>query len=59
MPTFPGVDEQDALVLDLDAFIRSVGINKATQHALLLGAGAFGPSIRGKLHLGMEASHEE
>ena len=33
-----------------------MGIKKATQHALLLGAGAFGPSIRGKLHLGMEAS---
>ena len=28
------------LNLDLDAFIRSIGINRATQHALLLGAGA-------------------
>jgi len=28
------------LILGLDAFIRSVGINKATQHALFLGAGA-------------------
>jgi len=30
----------DDLVLGLDAFIRSIGINRATQHALLLGAGA-------------------
>jgi hypothetical protein len=30
----------DDLILGLDAFIRSVGINRATQHALLLGAGA-------------------
>lgn len=28
------------LILGLDAFIRSVGINRTTQHALLLGAGA-------------------
>jgi hypothetical protein len=27
-------------LLDLDAFVRSIGINKASQHALLLGAGA-------------------
>src|ERR1039457_3482357 len=30
----------DDLILGLDAFIRSVGINKASQHTLLLGAGA-------------------
>jgi len=30
----------DDLVLPLDAFIRSVGVNKATPHALFLGAGA-------------------
>lgn len=30
----------DDLVLGLDAFIRSVGINRATQHSLLVGAGA-------------------
>src|SRR6266852_6510503 len=30
----------DDLILGLDAFIRSIGINRATQHALLLGAGA-------------------
>ncbi len=30
----------DDLILELDAFIRSVGINKATQHCMLLGAGA-------------------
>jgi hypothetical protein len=30
----------DDLILGLDAFIRSVGINKSTPHALLLGAGA-------------------
>jgi hypothetical protein len=30
----------DDIVLGLDAFIRSIGINKASQHSLLLGAGA-------------------
>jgi hypothetical protein len=30
----------DDLVLELDAFIRSVGINKSSPHALLIGAGA-------------------
>jgi hypothetical protein len=30
----------DDLSLSLDAFVRSVGINKATPHALMLGAGA-------------------
>src|ERR1035437_7978501 len=30
----------DDLILDLDAFIRSIGINRASQHALLLGAGS-------------------
>ena len=30
----------DDFILGLDAFIRSVGINRTTQHALLLGAGA-------------------
>jgi hypothetical protein len=30
----------DDLILGLDAFIRSVGINRATPHALLVGAGA-------------------
>ena len=30
----------DDYVLGLDAFVRSVGINKATPHAMLLGAGA-------------------
>lgn len=30
----------DDLILGLEAFIRSVGINKTTQHALFLGAGA-------------------
>ena len=28
------------LILPLDAFVRSVGVNRATQHALFLGAGA-------------------
>lgn len=28
------------LLIDLDAFVRSVGINRATPHALLIGAGA-------------------
>jgi hypothetical protein len=37
----PGSDLKiKQLQLDLDAFVRSVGINRATQHALLLGAGA-------------------
>ncbi len=30
----------DHLLLELDAFIRSIGINKATPHAIFLGAGA-------------------
>jgi len=30
----------DDMVLGLDAFIRSIGINRASHHALLLGAGA-------------------
>ena len=30
----------DDLILGLDAFIRSIGINRASQHALLLGAGS-------------------
>jgi hypothetical protein len=30
----------DDLILGLDAFIRSVGINKSSSHALLIGAGA-------------------
>lgn len=30
----------DEITLGLDAFIRSVGINKGTQHGLLIGAGA-------------------
>ena len=30
----------DDLIFGLDAFIRSVGINRVTQDALLLGAGA-------------------
>ena len=33
-------EEQKDLVLPLDAFVRSVGVNRATQHALFLGAGA-------------------
>lgn len=30
----------DDFILGLDAFVRSIGINRETQHALLLGAGA-------------------
>src|SRR5438552_3230587 len=30
----------DELILPLDAFVRSVGINKSTPHLLFLGAGA-------------------
>src|SRR5689334_16461059 len=30
----------DDFLLDLDAFVRSIGINKVSQHALLLGAGS-------------------
>ena len=33
-------EEQEDLILPLDAFIRSVGVNRAMQHALFLGAGA-------------------
>ena len=33
-------EEQEDIILPLDAFIRSVGVNRATPHALFLGAGA-------------------
>lgn len=33
-------DEQEGLILSLDAFVRSVGIKRSTPHALFLGAGA-------------------
>ncbi len=32
--------KQEDIILPLDAFIRSVGVNRDTQHALFLGAGA-------------------
>ena len=32
--------KQEDLILPLDAFVRSVGVNRARQHALFLGAGA-------------------
>jgi hypothetical protein len=31
---------EDDFVLGLDAFVRSIRINRATPHALLIGAGA-------------------
>ena len=33
-------EKQENLILPLDALVRSVGVNRATQHALFLGAGA-------------------
>ena len=30
----------DDLILPLDAFVRAIGVNRGTQHALFLGAGA-------------------
>src|SRR5262249_5608854 len=44
----------DQLVLSLDAFIRSVGVRRASPFAMFVGAGA---SFRPDLYLGMEAPH--
>lgn len=39
MQTQPSQDDTD-LVLSLDAFVRSIGVNNSTPHSLFLGAGA-------------------
>jgi len=39
-PAHEAESQEEELTLSLDAFVRSVGINRSTSHALFLGAGA-------------------